>query len=105
MRYRLKASYAIACLCAAIALAIYGYGLAHSPLINPEILTQRQLLAHHASQATDPEETRHLANAYWLRNPDVSKDPYYGRDGKLGDFGAAEHFRQHGKKEGRRWGR
>ena len=104
MRYRLKFIHAVAGLCAACSLAIYGYGIADSPLANPEIHAQRELLIRHAALTADPAEARSVADAYWQRNPDVARDRYYGRNGKLGIFGAREHFDQHGRKEGRRWG-
>jgi len=52
--------------------------------------------ARRAEIAADP-----LEEAYWNRYPDVAADPYFGRGSKLG---AAEHYRRHGKAEGRIWG-
>lgn len=46
---------------------------------------------------------RRLAALYWQANPDVSESAYFGRTGRLGMFGAREHFDRHGRREGRPW--
>ena len=47
---------------------------------------------------------KELAQAYWLRYPDVRGSNMWGENGRRGIHGAREHFRLHGKKEGRVWG-
>jgi hypothetical protein len=86
------------------AIAVYGYGIARSPLLNAETRAQQQVLARFALQQASPDEVRALAEAYWQRNPDVAQDSFFGRNGKMGIFGAREHYDRHGRKEGRRWG-
>lgn len=90
-----------------IVLACGGWllGAMQSPLLN------RQIAAQHARAASvamhgrlDLSAEPQLAEAYWLRNPDVAADAHYGRHGRIGILGAREHWLRHGKSEGRRWG-
>ncbi len=96
--------YALAILCLAIAFAVYGYGFSRSPMMNPDLRAQQELLARYARNQGNFAEIRMLAEAYWERNPDVASDSYFGRDGKMGIYGAREHYDRHGRKEGRQWG-
>ena len=104
MSLSLKRRYILSFIGLAIAFAIYGYGFSRSPAMNPNYRTQQEMLASYAKGQGNAAEIRMLAEAYWQRNPDVAMDSYFGRDGKLGLFGAREHFDRHGRAEGRRWG-
>lgn len=96
--------YALAILGMTAAFAVYGYGFYNSPVMNPDFRAQQDVLAHYAKSQGNQEAVRMLAEAYWQRNPDVAADSYFGRNGKMGTFGAREHYDRHGRKEGRRWG-
>ncbi|MEX2616669.1 MAG: hypothetical protein WD767_11280 [Alphaproteobacteria bacterium] len=104
MTFSKSRRYALAILGLTVAFAVYGYGIYHSPVMNPDFRAQQDLLAHYATSQHSSEEIRMLAEAYWLRNPDVAADSYFGRNGKMGILGAREHYDRHGRKEGRRWG-
>ena len=73
-------------------------------------MVDEALEVHHngdvVGQENDPGSSleHELAEAYWRRYPDIKEDAHYGINGPLGIFGAREHFRQHGKREGRVWG-
>ncbi len=84
-----------------LALVAYSVGAWHSPLLDRERNLQFDALAQ--AEAWNEEEERSLAETYWTRNADVAADLYYGRDGTLGVWGAREHFKHHGEKEGRHW--
>ena len=43
------------------------------------------------------------AEIYWNQYPDVAKDDFFGRSGKVGCNGAYEHWIRHGRQEGRAW--
>lgn len=45
-----------------------------------------------------------LAEAYYLRYPDIASDTFFGRSGPMGIYGAREHYRQYGRSEGRIFG-
>lgn len=86
-------------------LAVYAYGLYHAPALTTDG-RQRQawLEATVRAGAADPTQEADLAEAYWTRYPDVAADALYGRSGTLKVLGAREHYRQHGRREGRLWG-
>jgi hypothetical protein len=88
----------------ALALAVYGGQARQTPLLNPERAAADRYLADLAAQPGDGD---HLdaaaATEYWTRYPDVAGDSYYGPDGPLGMLGAIQHYRDHGRREGRQW--
>jgi hypothetical protein len=51
----------------------------------------------------DVTEERALAETYWSHHQDVKNNPYFGKNGELGIYGAREHYRNAGKGEGRTW--
>jgi len=55
-----------------------------------------------ASYPDQKQETA-LAKIYWSKHPNVMSDAYFGKDGRLGIYGARQHFRKHGKNEGKNW--
>ena len=73
-------------------------GLLDSPLINPEMVIEKHHLAAHAA---DSRQERLLAEGYWLRYSDVREDRSWGKSGTMGIWGPRDHYRQHGKREGR----
>ena len=81
------------------------WGLFYSPIFLPESQQQEQsgnrFIQNHSPEL---ETIKTLADAYWQRYADIKNDKHYGRNGKMGIFGAEEHFRQHGKQEGRVYG-
>lgn len=89
----------------AVALAAYGHGAMHTPLLDARrgeavMLAQRTV----AMAGQGHAEEIALAEAYWRRNPDVAADRFFGRAGILSPHGAREHWSRHGRREGRRWG-
>lgn len=56
------------------------------------------------TRAPDYKLEKKLAVAYWARYPDVRKDRLWGESGTMGIRGPRDHFRLHGKREGRTWG-
>jgi hypothetical protein len=85
--------------------AAYGYGAAHSPLLDRDLAERRAWLRLEAAEGgADAAAEAGLAEAYWQRNPDVAADRYFGRGGVLGFFGPREHWKRHGRREGRAWG-
>tara|TARA_A100001037_G_scaffold190894_1_gene170814 strand:- start:70 stop:369 length:300 start_codon:yes stop_codon:yes gene_type:complete len=81
----------------AVAVGIYAYGAARSPLTSELLERQQKYVRLHTSLRR--MELR--ARAYWDRNPDVWADPYFGESGAEGTFGAWVHYERHGRAEGR----
>lgn len=77
-----------------------------SPFTSPSTKTERRYVESYIqSNSPDLEKVRALAELYWKRYPDVGRDSHYGRNGIMGIYGARTHYDQHGKREGRKWGR
>ena len=86
-------------------LAVFGTALVRSPVIDDVLAQERIVLNKHARRdRVDIAREQALADAYWVRNPDVAANGFFGRNGALGPFGAREHYDRHGREEGRRWG-
>ncbi len=99
-----KVRWFVAGVAVAGALAIYLWGTFTSPVFDQQRHRERAYLrAQLASSEQRLEQEAALAEAYWLRYPDVAADPTYGRD-SMGIEGARAHYRNHGKAEGRKWG-
>jgi hypothetical protein len=88
----------------AILLSLYYYipGILHSPVFNPELIKKK----HYTKQslAKDDKEYQQeklLAEGYWKRYVDVGKSSYWGKSGAMGIWGPRDHYKQHGKREGR----
>lgn len=89
-----------------ISAVLWGLHLLNSPLIDKErSLQQRYLRAVYRKLAPDLKEQRLLAQDYWLRYPDVKNDSFWGEKSRLGIQGPADHYRQHGRREGRIYAR
>lgn len=81
---------------------IWGVGLKQSPLFQPEIQKEFLYVKRYKMEHTpDRLAEKILAEAYWLRYPDIRSDGYFGEKGPIGIYGAREHYEQHGKREGR----
>ena len=88
-----------------LSIILWLQGLLSSQILNPEIHTPRRKAAALLREAaTDRTSEMQLARAYLLRYNDIRTDPYFGEDGPLGLTGAVEHYRQHGRREGRIFG-
>ncbi len=81
------------------------YGLINSSILDPELRADKQYgaIKLNEEKAADTE-LRLLAEAYWLRYPDIRNHHFFGENGPNGLAGAREHYRQHGRYEGRIYG-
>ncbi len=88
----------------AAALGIYAHGAFNSPLLDAT-LAQHEAYRQNvlATEGVDQDREKALAQAYWRRYGDVRADPYFGENGQLGVVGAREHYKRHGRREGRIW--
>jgi len=76
-------------------------GLFNSSTLDPDIADQTYQVKPAPDDSARAEQQRRLAEAYWSRYPDIRTHHYFGEDGPLGVNGAWEHYRQHGRFEGR----
>ena len=77
-------------------------GLLNSQITNPERTAQRALVNRSVQEnSADFQAEKVLAEAYWLRYPDIREDSSYGKNGSMGIFGPRAHYEQHGKGEQR----
>jgi hypothetical protein len=85
-----------------VAVALWVEGLLHSPLVDEKLaMEQAYVAAHISANARSDEEERLLAQGYWRRYRDVRLDRHWGEDGPMGIHGPRDHYRQHGRREGR----
>jgi len=85
-----------------LAVVLWIDGLLHSPLIDARRAEESAFVnAHLAAKARDQEQEQLLAQGYWRRYRDVRLDPYWGENGPMGIHGPRDHYRQHGRREGR----
>src|SRR5258708_3227027 len=90
---------------AAVSWGVYAYGATHSAVLDRTAFARKGYGGKMIRErAGDLSTERELAEAYWSRYPDVAGDAYFGRDGRLGIFGAREHYDRHGRREKRVWG-
>lgn len=90
----------------AISLGLWFHGLAKSPIMDREQHRQKSYVENYLrNHAPNMVEEQLLAETYWKRYPDVGQDSHFGKNGTMGIFGARAHFDQHGKREGRLWGK
>ncbi|MBI1209527.1 MAG: hypothetical protein GC191_19870 [Azospirillum sp.] len=89
----------------AAAFGLYAQGFVNS-VAGDGAARDRQLYLRQvmALRSLDLAGERALAEAYWSRNPDVAADAVFGEHGRMGLFGARQHYQLHGHREGRRWG-
>ena len=85
-----------------LSLILWLHGLLSSQIYKPAVhIPKRKAAALLRDAAAHHTEDLQLAKAYWLRYTDVRTHPFFGEDGPLGITGAIEHYRQHGRREGR----
>ena len=90
----------------AVALGVYGWQASGTMLLNRDLADRNRYLAAIAERPpVDRVAEAAAANVYWQRYPDIADDAYYGRSGPLGILGARQHYGDHGRREGRQWGR
>ncbi len=88
----------------ALSISVYAIGAFNSPVLDPDEAARRAYLKNITkNQSSGLNLEKSWAEEYWRKNPDVRADPVYGENGKLGVFGAREHYLKHGKREGREW--
>jgi len=68
-------------------------------------MQRRYLSSMYNTLAPDLKEQRLLAEDYWLRYEGVRNDSFWGENSRLGIKGPADHYRQHGRREGRIYAR
>lgn len=85
-----------------IATVLFIEGLYHSPFLDPRRETERKFVNNYVRANTpDAAKERLLAESYWRRYRDVREDTYWGENGPMGIWGPRDHYRQHGRREGR----
>ncbi len=85
-----------------LSIFLWVHGLQTSQILDAELQAQKLKAAVQLRDtAADRTGELPLARAYWLRYEDIKHHPLYGENGPLGISGAREHFRQHGRHEGR----
>lgn len=85
-----------------VAAALWVEGVFHSPLVDQKLaIEQAYVAAHISANARSNEEERLLAQGYWRRYRDVRLDRHWGENGPMGIHGPRDHYRQHGRREGR----
>lgn len=96
---------------AVLALAVSAYGIyiaaaLRSPLFDDNERERLAFLGSKKQAAGVPftDQQRREAEAYYRRFPGLDKDAFFGRNGPMGVRGAVEHYRRHGRHEGRVWG-
>ncbi len=92
---------AVGLICAVSALLWWVQAL-QSPFLNEqEHDSRRYRQTSHEKRAPELQELRQLASDYWLRYADIRIHPLWGEGGRFGIEGPLNHYRLHGKKEGR----
>lgn len=91
-------------LSALIVLVSVGFwllGLFNSSILDPDGRPAVPPTQSTAADSTQAEQLQRLAETYWNRYPDIRKHHYFGENGPMGINGAWQHYRQHGRHEGR----
>lgn len=77
-------------------------GLLQSPYYEPGLQVEEKYIREYIeTNSPDNRQEKILAEGYWLRYRDISKNNYWGVDGPMGIWGPRDHFTQHGRREGR----
>lgn len=80
-------------------------GAGESRLMEEERDHERDYVANILmTRSPDYKMEKKLAEAYWARYPDIRRNHMWGESGAMGVRGPRDHFRLHGKREGRVWG-
>ncbi|BHH85875.1 hypothetical protein LA52FAK_41640 [Desulforhopalus sp. 52FAK] len=95
-----------AILVCSLSAGLWLLNMSKSPVIDHDLQMQRKYLnSVYDTLAPDLQEQRILAMDYWLRYPDVRNDSFWGEDSRLGIQGPADHYKHHGRREGRIYAR
>ena len=87
------------CLLSAV---VWWVNFSQSPMRDHDYKMQRQYVnSMYDKFAPDLQQERVLAIDYWLRYSDVRNDAFWGENSRLGVKGPEDHYRQHGRREGR----
>lgn len=85
-----------------VATVFWVRGLLQSPLVQPDGRSREQSVAGALpSNSRELQREAQLAQGYWQRYRDVRQHDYWGEKGFMGIRGPRDHFRQHGRREGR----
>lgn len=85
-----------------ISILFWLRGFLNSPFMIPDLKTEKQYLDEYIlTNSPDHKREKLLAEAYWMRYQDVKKSTYWGKDGPLSIWGPRDHYKIHGRKEGR----
>ncbi|NOQ45830.1 MAG: hypothetical protein GQ559_04035 [Desulfobulbaceae bacterium] len=107
-RYRAKPTFvrmAATLIIVVLGFSVWIWGFFHSPAGSRERRMERAYVASNlVTRAPDYEDEKKLAQAYWWRYHDVRKDWLWGEKGTMGVRGPRDHYRLHGRREGRIWG-
>lgn len=95
-------SLALSLAAVAVSTLLWFAGLLNSPVVEPELAREKQFLNQFiTANSPDLEAERALAHGYWRRYPDIRDHSHWGEQGPMGIWGARDHYRQHGRREGR----
>lgn len=84
------------------AAVLWTRGFLQSPIVHPERKAEVKLIAGSSqADAPDPQQEKILAASYWQRYLDIRENDHWGEKGPMGIWGPRDHFRKHGKREGR----
>jgi len=90
----------------AVSAVLWWLNMSSSPFMDHDLQMQRKYLGSmYDALAPEREEQRVLAEDYWLRYRGVKNDPFWGEKSRLGIQGPADHYRLHGRREGRIYAR
>lgn len=91
-----------------LSFTLWFCGLMNSVIVNPERHSEKNYrilsMGEKGAHSPDLQKQHMLSLAYWKRYRDIKKDPYFGENGPNGILGGREHYKQHGKYEGRVYG-
>lgn len=101
-QYEKRLRIAITGITLAAATVFWLRGLLQSPLVQTDgQAVDRPSASTFAANSPELQREATLAKSYWQRYRDVREDDYWGEKGALGIRGPRDHFRLHGRTEGR----
>ena len=84
-----------------VATAFWVRGLLQSPLVQPDGRSRERSVGALSPHPREQRREAQLAQGYWQRYRDVREHDYWGEKGAMGIQGPRDHFRRHGRREGR----
>lgn len=85
-----------------VSVVVWWVNFSQSPMMDHDYKGHRQYVnSMYDKLAPDLQEERVRAIDYWLRYSDVRKHAFWGENSRLGIKGPADHYRHHGRWEGR----